>query len=494
MANVRSASSPRRSRAPKSLAPPDLPADDNLSENLPPASDDPQQLSVFDKLRLMQPGAWEHHKVFLYRLEPRVRNSAGPKFIDTYRQPIDESDVKNSHGGGKYRVMVKDETTSTLVMQADFEIEGLPKFLAGQTLADTGQPVGAVAPLPAPAPAVSAVVPSDITQIVNAVIQALGDRSVAPDKAMANALDIMKQAQTASIEIMQQRATNETSGGNKMDKLLELAITRMMQPVDPMAQMTAMLTMMKTMRDVMTPASAPTGTGVAGELGALKGLFGGEGLVEILRNGLTGGGGGKEEGWKSTLANAAHELAKNAPALLDRAATMARLAQRPPVQQQRIALPAGQQQLGQPVAIAPAVDATVDVAAPGAQVIDISAGAQPPAPAPRDPADINEVLNHISTIVARSYTANDGGDMAASILWRVYPEHVLQFKDILGDVDRVMQYSREDAVLSVIAKNPDYQEFVKDFCTVIQDPNAEFDDDDDVPPSTRPPRGTQPAA
>ncbi|MCU1284465.1 MAG: hypothetical protein JWO13_815 [Acidobacteriales bacterium] len=481
---------PRVSRSRRNLSTAD-PADAESQESrkpndgTDPAPATPPAVQFFDRIAALTEADWDHHLCYLYRVRPLVTNSTRHNYIDLYSRKFDESDVKEQHGGGGYKIIFKNKTEGKLLQEYFFDIEGEPKFKAGQKLNSPEiLPAGTV-PAAAPAPQ------TELASVLREVLGALQSKdSGGAEAAMRNALDLVKQGSTAGIEIMKQGIMKESgsmTGNPIMDKLMTAMLERMATPPPEKNSLKEALELLAQIRKMDGKDDREERSNPAGELGILKDLFGGENLMDLVKRGLTGeGGGGTRDVWKETLSNAGLKLVDHLPVIIQgvkdiiqQQVQIAMLRGGVP-QPARAVLPANVQRQPQTI---PAAHIVQQQQPNGVAVQSIAAQ---PAQVQPTQEEVLANIDRIKQMIVRCFDAGDDGDLAALTVIRSYPELVQPLQPFFADLAGVLQFATNDLILAPIVPEPGFNEYMEEFIARMKDPEGEPDGDgpDEVPGPT----------
>jgi hypothetical protein len=197
--------------------------------------------NFFTLLREIPKSFWESRFfVYLYRKQPKVRNSDKERYIDRYSEPIDENTVKEEHGGGEYLAYLNMNGKEQL-KQITFAIDGPPKLKPGQILVDANG-----APLPTSQPTTGP--QSEAAQSIEAA-----------SAATTAAVSIMERGTQGVIDMQNKLVERSLGLGNNQRDPIETAIRllEVMRPAGaatpaPAADpMTAALTLMEKMETII---------------------------------------------------------------------------------------------------------------------------------------------------------------------------------------------------------------------------------------------------
>ncbi|MFL6311623.1 MAG: hypothetical protein ACJ71W_05915 [Terriglobales bacterium] len=397
-------------------------------------------LEFFDLVRSISEAKWnvEKWEIYLYRVEPKVKNTDRPKYICVYHTPVTLEDIKSEHGGGVYKAWLKKNGQA---IQTDvFAIDGAPLLQSDQVLVS---PARSAAPNPAPAGHSSG---SDTADVISRIAEVL-DRKKDPiqDALLAAAIKKLTadDKDPLAAQLMQAALANLTGG--KKDSVADSFV----------------LALAKRGMDPAPAAAAP-----ADPLGlhALKEILGPEvSLKDILMNGISGGRGGGGESWKSGLVAAGSQLVTQLPQLVQQAGGTIIESKRLDVQLASIQLER-------------------ERLAAAARGIQVPPPAQlPAAPPPQTPPAATtsaavDPLDQLATLIVRCAEQGDEGDSVVAVAQRAYPNEFANFAPFLNDVDQVMAFLPSHPILQRLTAIPDYQLFVQQFVGGVQEYLAPEDD------------------
>ena len=94
-----------------------------------------EHLGFWDQLNALTESQLQYHRVYLYRIEPPIRNAGDKNFIERRSQPFDENDVLASHGSGTYLAILNNTRERRTVGKITFSChhpEAPPKIRLAQ--------------------------------------------------------------------------------------------------------------------------------------------------------------------------------------------------------------------------------------------------------------------------------------------------------------------------------------------------------------------------
>lgn len=388
------------------------------------------RVSFFDLMQMIPESAWESElMVYLYRLHPPVTNQTGEKkYIGRFTHPIDEQIVKDTHGGGRYHVLLKRDRET--LKQAKFSIEGEPILLPGQNIRT--QPGAA-----AVAPGAGTGSQSDLASVVREVINA-----VKGDPGAANAgIRVMEKAMTDGIALntrILEGQINSPTGNKVSDQIIAGLLPRLLAPPtqDPMVGqlLTAMLSMLtKERKAESNPAPAANPVDPMQQLTFVKDLLGVDSIKELFDQ---GGRAKTEPVWMTLLSSAIDRL----PTLMHEFGEIQR-------QNFERALMAHQVRAGLPL--------TGTVIQQGPPV----AIAATPAPGGTAEQHAQQMMQVIVAQICRAYDEGYSGDIAAAHLKLSHPDVVESLKPLLTDPVQVAGFVSSIPALAERSADPEWTEF-----------------------------------
>lgn len=417
---------------------------------------------------------WHNWKLYLYRVEPRVKNTSGPAYISIFSERIDQQRVKDAHGGGTFKMILKDLESGSIAREQVFTIEGAPRFQPGQRLEDGSvvSPPAAAAPTvvapPANADAV-AILGNTLGELITELRQM---RSGGPD-AGARSLELMSAAYQKAVATIGTQPSPELAAVR--DSLKEL-IDELKGSSRGRRDKSATQELLETIQlidEIRGPREKEPAAG--GELGLLKDIFG-EDLKDVLRERLTGGGGPQEKSTGAIILEGIQTIVAKAPEMIDKFNQMqqANFERAMAAHNARVAAQGGGQMLPPPRAVwsTPPGNVAVPTVIPPAATAGNVVEMPPPVPASQI-ASTEQMINNLLYHIRRSWDNGRAGDVAAMSLIDAFPEVVMGMKDVLRDPAAVQMFvgsAKSSPILADAAADPDWAEFEKDFITEMQDP------------------------
>lgn len=431
--------------------PSDLPL--SLDETEMENTDDPRRrLSFFDYLDSLTELERNERLLYIYRLEPAIRNPAGTgSYIEKVSVPIDEDYLVTHHGGGKYLLWLKTtEKPSRTDRKHTFVAAGNPKIPEGTTIIDgrTGQPVATMQPGAADGGANTAI--KDVLHMLERVLE----NKDKPDDLSA---EILKKSLMDAQDILAaaaKKTAGSMSGNPMVDKLLEGMLTNLGQPQKPVDAMEALRTQM----EIWKTFQQMTGGGEEKRPRGDDFLERAKGIAELLKTDsdgtLRGILFGSEEreptGLGASLFRVAETILTKRPDIIDSAANLlGRLsgpAQAPgaPTLQQQPALAGVPQQVQQ----------------------------QMPQQQPVQQQSQEEYLiNGLLGVVVNGFNGGHSGAVVATSMRVTHPRETESFVQYLKLPDEaIIGWLQSQAVIAPIMSDPRFAEFYEDFKTELLDP------------------------
>ncbi|MFB3813428.1 MAG: hypothetical protein ACE14L_04890 [Terriglobales bacterium] len=428
----------------------------------------PPNVDFFDWLKQLPPKLWEDDlNIYLYRLHPRVHNAPGSRaYIGVYSYAIDAEDVKQEHGGGKYRAILKSATLREAVQSHEFAIGGQPKILDGQRVIGPGGSAAAAdataagSPAAAPGPATENATAQIVKTVADALRQA-SQQGKPNDDALSTALAPIRKATETAIDIVGSaaRAHIEAERPQKptdqLKDLLELAKSLRGPERNPLEDLRNSAAILKELRGGGDDKSV---------LGELRDILGVEKLSDLLFDRVAGGAKSSFD-WRSELLGFGRLLLQQAPAIMDRFATMQASAQ-------AFQLRVLQMRTGQVPPPGPPTPAASSLpAAAAVPPVTVPDGIPPVGPSAVQPAaaaaGVTEemIFDSALTLIRNCYAEGDPGDDAALVLRRTYPDLVPLFAPMLSSKSPadVIAWAKTDKVLGPAAAEPGFADFLKEF-------------------------------
>lgn len=439
-----------------------------------------ESIPFLNAIAMIAESEWERYLIYLYRLDPRVRNPEGEAaFIDKYQRPIDEGDIKAVHGGGKYMLLLKDDVqwrngapaAGARERRHKLRIAGDPVLQQGQTT--VGKEPVVLPPGPTPPPSDRSLGTGDVAALLTGLREILADRK--GDDGIASVLELMGQANKSAIQVVTEAArqsATSTTGNPIMDKLLEKLIDSKINGGGERDGVRDKLVNIALDR-LSNPQPTAGADGGLAQLGQLKELFGVDSVMDLVK------GGGGDNSWKMKLVEVGGALITNLPALVqafmqNQQMLFNRQMQVEAMRRQAAASP------GQPVVVPPNTPTPVDAIPPA-----IAAPA-PPMPGVEPVSFMNPVQAVLDDIV-NCFNSGLGGDGAASLIMTKYPAIVEQLrqakfasgKSLFEDVEELKAFSAKTPPLSAIAGEEEFPQFLGEFVEEMNRP----DEPDQQPPA-----------
>jgi hypothetical protein len=443
---------------------------------------------------------WQKYWLYLYRLDPKVKNEEDKAYISRYQCSMNEDEVRTQHGGGKFMFWLKENVNEEnrsknagRNRKFKFGIAGEPKLLAGQVLlSPSGEVIQGNTP-PAEArrddPTSNALAP-----VLSELVALLKQRGGNDDQAMS----IMGQAYKTSLTVVSeaaQQTVKSATGSTLGDKLLEAVLPSLLnRPAvekDPVRE--ALLKSALARLENPPPSAAADGS--LGQLSFLKELMGVESLKDLIMPGA-----GPGDAWKTKLVEAGVGLVANLPMIIQ--AVMAgqerafqREMQIAAIRERQAAIAAGYTPPPMPLAPPPPPVPPAGVSPIQPQPIKTAGNeipinataslhpdtwgraAWPQAVAPVAPV---AVTDQVLLDIALAFNSGLPGGAAASFILTKYPQFVPTFASLLADKAQVLLFAQNTEPLSQVAGDEEFPEFLEGFCEELLNPQPEEPDSEPV--------------
>lgn len=450
------------------------------------AASAPADQTFFDYLQSLTPAEWEIRSAFLYRTRPKINNTSGHAYIGIFNQPFNESDVSAAHGGGSYKIMLKNRETKGLEKTFYFDIEGQPKIPTNHIIVDqgTGAPVQ-----PAAAAATPAAPPGDpaTLQLVNLLQNALERLDRKPDQ--GEQIEVLKKASETAIEMVKKNAGEKGNMDPVVAKILEAAVanmTRAPKEQSPMAQLKDMVELMTLVQGLQPKQSGGSLKDILKEIPAIaadlkEGL--GIDIVGLLRG--RGGAEPAEDSWKTTALSMLGDLARQVPGAIqqyremrkedfDRWLTVRQMGGQP-------ALPAGARAPGTPAGLP---QQPVHNPQPIAHATSQPHG-QPAASVVQQSSE-EQMIDAFLQKIVDGFDEGLSGEAVAAAFKLMQPELVAQVAPMMSNKDVVLAFAKANPILAPIASHEDFPQFMEDFINEIHGRTAAGgDEDEEDPPKSK---------
>jgi hypothetical protein len=421
-----------------------------------------EAVPFFDALAMITENEWRLYAVYLYRLEPRVRNPVGEAaFISTYQQAIDEADIKATHGGGKYLlylkevVMGKRDPSLPAPRERSWKcrIAGEPILQPSQTLV---MPAGNVPALPAgPTDVIQQprTGTSDVAVLANVLRDLIENKN--SGRGNSEAMALMGEANKSALSIVTEaaRQTVTTSTGSAMgDKLLERLLDSKFNGKSSDSDLRDKLALIAIDR-LSNPQ--PESKDPLGQLSFVKDLLGVDSITDLIRPSGDGA-------WKTRLVEIGAALVTTLPQLVG-----AFMTNQERQFQHQMQIEAMRRQSGQaspPVAVnVPTLQLEPVPAAP--------VGTPQPQPMGESPMEnlFNPAQMALEEIVVDFGEGLDG-TITARLVRQRYPQIVESLKPLIQDSEQVKLFAQNTPPLSEIAGEEEFPEFLTQFTAEILHP------------------------
>lgn len=426
-----------------------------------PPPRDVRDIDFFAYLARLTPGDWDDRIVYLYRQDKGITKAdpASGKFIAKIPHAFDEEHVAERFGGGRFLAIVKNQRSNEAERKHSFEIEGAPILQPDEV---RKLPAGGSANAPA---GLEQTVSNMLDRMMN-MLQELRKNPDADEDAVTRVAQTMQRGTEAIIDVMQKAMTSRVDNGGSnatTEKLIDLALRRLENPAsaaaDPMHTISSTLDLLKGLGLVNQPR-----TSLKEMLGELKDVLG------VDAGTLLGGGSGATD-WKGALVAMAPQVLAVGRELLQTWRTASD-------RQLQIAVLQAQQMQQAGIAAAPPAAAPVNMTSPTATP---AAPSLPPQFAPPAPgggsgraADGSVDFDWVRRFVVRHFQNGRSGEFVAEMLKEMFADQVPLFAAAFGNAQELLDFSKADPVLSAIAGEAEFPEFVQEFSQAMQpEPTAE---------------------
>ena len=397
--------------------------------------------------------------VYVYRTRPKIVKD-GSSNIAKYAGRIFSMDMlQTDHGGGRYKLMldtgIREKNITRYV-----ELPGAAKIYPDHMLVDeqgNPKPVGTAAPQTAGSS-------DQLVDVLKTVTEALQNNRNSPQKAIEDALAVMRQANLGAVEIIANAAKAANSGEKQSDSAVLQAINNLTATLrerhkDPVSEKV----MNAALEKLINPQPVPAAPDMFDQIRKLADLASVDGLGN-LRSIL---GGKKEESFlesigKELAVGVSEALKATAPSIMQ---WLRERSYYNYVQHQA----ATAQTPGQPGAAppAPAHPSSVAARVPLPQAV-------PPSPAqpathPAQPGIPTEedmfaaMTREVTGLIRRCWDEQHSGDAAAKVIKLAYPVIMPMIRSNFNDLEKVKQMAAQDEFLAPITSDEDFPEWAQDF-------------------------------
>jgi hypothetical protein len=417
------------------------------------AACDPK-MDFFDRLTLIPEGPPREREclIYVYRIWPEVANAPNQKkYIGKYLVPITQDTIKSEHGGGSYKAILKRGPRT--LGECSFGIDGEPIYKTGQTARD-GKPLAGNSQQNDQRPQRSEA--AEIIRAAQEMVQ--GSQS----KAAEAGFELMGRATSEAIALHSKLAGQQADSptGNKIsDQILNALLPNILKPADPMAQLTAIMTLVKQMQPAPSVVSNPDGAGgLTPGLTFVKEMFGVDNLAELIGklNGAERGGG--RVSWVSEVAGLASSVLDKIPGILTAWVQFEQYRARQLAEYQRLGGAPGQPGQPRPNGAIPGATLT----GTRAQVIS------PPTPGAQTPAQPGMVppewLEILVRGILRAYDYNYDGFTAAAHIKLALPDEAMQvLRPLFADLTQVAAFVQNIPHLAALSTQAEWPKFQAEF-------------------------------
>ncbi len=385
------------------------------------AAEDPgKRLSVFELMEKLPEAEWSDHVCYIYRRSnviSKTDNNA-KKYLTKVKFLVDEEWIKTNYGGGRFEIFFKNMKSGTILRQEMVEIEGGPILDKDEQLLAPKPDLAAATPAPSTPQAIEL----ELAQLRRELQDARERRDTDPDKIISAS-----------------------------ERMIELS--RKLNPVTapPKDELTRLRETISLIRDLGGEREKPRS--LAQQLEEIKVV------AETLGFKPATGAASDAADWRVLLT-------QNAPQILNEFTKILERWDQHTIQMARIG--AGQYAARAPQR--PAAPVTAPPAAPApVQVMPPVEPAQPePAAEAAMPAGGFPDFDAIKRQLVRLYKKEHTGYAVALVLKESYADYIGLFAQAFGNAGDLKAFAREDAILSEIAADPGFDEFIADFITEMQ--------------------------
>jgi hypothetical protein len=388
---------------------------------------DYENLSIFEAMKRMTLDDWSDKLLYVYRTRPMSVNkiTGNHNYIDKLGESIDEEWLKQTYGGGTFKLILNGANPTRNLATGYAKIPGDPILRTDETLVtpqekENGAKVGQGSSA------------DDVLKILGAAKDLVGKERPQDDptgKALTQALDLVATGAKKGMEISALEASNKSMS---IEKIFELALQAREPKEDPMLKSL----ILPVLRRALEPPAAPKEKTLKEWLEEL------EALEELL--GTRGRRSNPPDSLWSVLATAASKLAEAAPDLI-------RAVRGGMAPQFRAPQPVVAQYGPQPPTLPPAF------------------GGMPPA-APGHPANQAPPIDPLlitKTKIVRLFVDDDNGAIAGGILRLEAPQI---FQSLKGKtLDEVKNFLGTDPILKELLGQEGVDEFVGQVLDYVND-------------------------
>lgn len=431
------------------------------------------KLDMFAYLASLSEVECNRRWLYIYRLEPTIRNPEGTgSYIEKVKPPVDEDYIVEKHGGGKYLLWLKfdKDNGGDTDRKSTFSAAGTAKIASGTMVIDaaTGAPVQPqTQPAAAPAANGEVAVMREIVQVLREQIQ--NKPKASEEDLLESGLGVMRKAMGNAMEIIAESAKSKASsmtGNEVLDSLLKQQLASLAQPRDQMEQFKTMLQTIKEMQQLTGPAQQSTRhSSVLGELKDIAELLKSDDEAGTLRSLLLRGRDRDEEesesGFGSFFKFATKALEQNPNIIGDIASGIkAAFNSRPEVAHR--AAPA----LGS----VPAQPSQQQPQQPSAPPVEPKLQPPPPSAAKQAPTMLDLILESIVNGFRNDMMPDD----IAFSLKVLYPQAIPRLREMLGySDDQILGWLKTQPVIAPILNEAEFPKFFEEFKSAVLDDETE---------------------
>lgn len=413
------------------------------------------ELDFWGLLRQIPEAEWQSLMVYLYRLDPAVRNADGEKkYIQRYPHAIDEERIKEDHGGGRYMLHLNwypPNQPGVTLKSTRITIEGAAKLKEGQTIAGNAP----VTQNPAAPGAPQNGENNALVGLVRELVGAIKGKST-PEEQLSAAMGIMRKAYEESISLVGNQSKSMT-GNPLMDEFFRAQITRINATPEKQDPIALVRNLVGVFKDLQPTSASPA----AGGLSFLKEIFGQDFSLADL---LTKDRGRPESGWVELAKKAVDAL----PGVLQQFANMQQAAYMRAMEVARfrrnaMVLPGAPPPQSQPanpmahpsIAGAPAAPPQNGAATPD----EITAAAM---------ASAVQIQNLVTETIVRCFMHGVDGEATGITIKMAYPEIAQELAPFMGNAEQVDMFIKSEPRLLELTKDPNWKDFLQDFIEEMQ--------------------------
>jgi hypothetical protein len=428
-----------------------------VAEQMPDPPMKPADADFFEWIEDFSPETWEHCRMYLYRLDPEVKNAASKNYLPpVYLGAVTRDQIFERHGGGSYRLVLNWKPLKTGIATTEFTIVGAPKFLPGQTFKATGEPA-------VNAPATAANGGANSSDTIAAIVRELAPllRSDASQAdAQAKVMDIMSKAQDKVLDMVTSAskkqvddAVNQNSPNGQLS--IVTAVLGLVDKLQPKVQtQPSIIAQLGELAPLLKILQGNQGGG--GVIGEIREALG-EKVVERIFNPESA----PAEDWKHSAATALIKVVEELPTVLDQLITLQHGAQQPGAAPPP---PPGSGPLirGTVVSNPQAQPTASPSTTPSAGVADVSTAAQP---AEEVQVPMEAMRDGAMKLIVQCFNREETGDDAVHVLSHIAEPMLAELVEQMRDIPlpAIMAWVRSQPQFAAIRDSPRLKTFVDEF-------------------------------